>query len=571
MVEHLVANEKVAGSNPVYRSLVYNLCPREDSNLYFRLRRPAFYPLNYEDLFAHLPGFEPRITASKAVVISISLQVPFEGIIKGSMNNVKVPQHVTDIMQTLEKGGFVAYLVGGCVRDMFMKKTPSDWDIATNAHPKQVQALFSDSVYENEFGTVAVKVRHDDSVEIVEVTTFRKEMGYSDNRHPDSVVFAETIEEDLARRDFTINALALHMPEDEWELVDVYGGEKDINKKLIRAVGDTNERFSEDALRMMRAVRFFSQLGFSFDQKTKQAIIDNTSLLSHIASERIRDEFIKLIMGDDAADALRELQETGLLKEFIPELDNTVGVEQNLHHIYTVWEHLVRSLAYAVKKEYSLEIRLSALFHDIGKPSTKEGEGRTATFYNHEVAGAKITRTILQRLHFPKKILGDVVHLVRQHQFNYNVGEVSEAGVRRLLKRVGPEYIDDLIKVRESDRIGSGVPKAVPYKLRHLLFMIEKVKRDPISPKMMAIDGDDIMRVTGLKPSSKVGMIINALMEEVLEDPDLNTKKYLESRAKELSELVEKELQKRAEGGKKKQKVLEKQEETKIKKQFWVK
>ena len=492
--------------------------------------------------------------------------------------NVNIPAYVMQVLATLQEGGFEAYLVGGCVRDVLMNKEPNDWDITTNAHPKQVQKLFPDSVYENDFGTVGVKVREaEDIVHVVEVTTFRKEVGYSDKRHPDQVVFAETVEEDLARRDFTINAIALRYKLEtrnsklENQIIDPFGGREDIKKKLIRAVGDASERFGEDALRMMRAVRFFSQLSFEIEKETKQAIADNASLLSHVAYERIRDEFFKMIMGDDAARATQLLYETRLLEQFAPELVEAVGVEQNLHHIYTVWEHSVRALDYAVKQRYSLEVRLAALLHDIGKPRTKDGEGKYATFYNHEVVSARMARALLLRLHTPKKILDDVVHLVRQHQFNYNVGEVSEAGVRRLLKRVGPEYMDDLLKVREADRIGSGVPKAVPYKLRHLQFMIEKVQQDPISPKMLALKGEEVMKIAGIAPSPKVGMIINALMEEVLDDPSNNTKQHLQERVKILAQLSEDELAAKAVEGKEKQEALQEQEEKKIKRQFWVK
>jgi poly(A) polymerase/tRNA nucleotidyltransferase (CCA-adding enzyme) len=509
--------------------------------------------------------------------------------------NVNIPAYVMQVLATLQEGGFEAYLVGGCVRDVLMNKEPNDWDITTNAHPKQVQKLFPDSVYENDFGTVGVKVREaEDIVHVVEVTTFRKEVGYSDKRHPDEVVFAETVEEDLARRDFTMNAIAMvltrkhetrnteHEVEQSKKLIthhsslitgiiDPFGGQEDIKKKLIRAVGDASERFGEDALRMMRAVRFYAQLSFEIEKETKQAIVEHASLLPHVAYERIRDEFFKMIMGDDAARAMQLLYETRLLEQFASELVEAVGVEQNLHHIYTVWEHSVRALEYAVKQNYSLEVRLAALLHDIGKPRTKDGEGKYATFYNHEMVSARMARALLSRLHAPKKILDDVVHLVRQHQFNYNVGEVSEAGVRRLLKRVGPEYMDDLLKVREADRIGSGVPKAVPYKLRHLQFMIEKVQQDPISPKMLALKGDEVMEIAGIAPSPKVGMIINALMEEVLDDPSNNTKEYLQERVKTLAQLSEDELAAKAVEGKEKQEALQEQEEKKIKRQFWVK
>jgi len=489
------------------------------------------------------------------------------------INDNDIPDDVLGVLQTLEKSRFQAYLVGGCVRDLLCGITPNDWDIATDATPDQIQKVFSDSVYENEFGTVLVKLREskDADVErVVEVTTFRKETTYSDKRHPDQVMFSKDIEEDLARRDFTINAIALKHNGSEYEYVDPYQGEKDITKKIIRAVGNPESRFAEDALRMMRAVRFFAQLDFEIEKNTYAAIKKHSGELSNIASERIRDEFVKIIMTPNAARGVVMLYELGLLEQFAKEIVEGVGVEQNLHHIYSVWEHCIRSLDYAARHDYSLEVRLAALLHDVGKPRSKQGEGKTATFYNHEIIGAKMTRTFLTRLAFPKKTIATVTHLVRQHQFYYNIGEVSEAGVRRFVRRVGAENIDDLIKVREADRIGSGVPKAVPYKLRHFLFMIEKVRHDPVSVKMLAINGDSIMKLLSIKPSRKVGMILNALMEEVLDDPSHNTKEYLERRAKELGAMSEKELEKKARKGKEKQESETHKEESKIKRKFHV-
>jgi poly(A) polymerase/tRNA nucleotidyltransferase (CCA-adding enzyme) len=472
---------------------------------------------------------------------------------KGINKKIKIPKEVTEIIESLEKAGFKTYLVGGCVRDLFLEKSPKDWDIATDAKPEDVQKIFIDSVYENNFGTVGIKTRSDEpSLKIVEVTTFRIEGGYSDSRHPDSVKFAKTVEEDLARRDFTVNALAIKLPANNSQLtadnqkeflIDPYGGQEDLKNKLIRAVGKSEDRFNEDALRMLRAVRFACQLEFSIEKNTEKAIRENAHLLKKISKERIRDEFSKIIMTAQAEWGVRTLQNLGLMQFIIPELIEGVGVAQNKHHIYTVWEHNVLALGYSVSKGYSFEVRLASLLHDVGKPRTKQGEGSNSTFYQHEYVGAKMTRKILEDLKFPKNIVDYVTHLVKSHLFYYNVGEVTEAGVRRFLVRVGPENIDDLLKVREADRIGSGVPKAFPYKLRHLLFMIDKVKRDPISPKMLKIDGRQIMKLLAIEPSPKVGHILNALLEEVIEDPKRNSEKYLEKRAKELNELSDKELE----------------------------
>ena len=475
-----------------------------------------------------------------------------------------IPKEIIEIGKALQDAGFEAYLVGGCVRDIILDREPKDWDITTNAKPEQIQKIFKDNVYENKFGTVGVKTDSEDpKLKVVEITTYRIEGKYTDKRHPDEIKFAETVEEDLARRDFTINAIALRATIDSKQLtidkkeegqmsnvkgqmllIDPFDGQKDLKNKIICTVGDASQRFNEDALRLIRAVRFAAELGFKIEKETEQAIKKEAGLLEMIAKERIRDEFIKFIIIPNAKEGIEKLEELNLLKYILPELREGISVGQNKHHIYTVWEHNLRALDYAVKKNYSLEIRLAALLHDLGKPKTKVGDGPDSTFYAHEIVGAKMTAEIMDRLRFPNNIAEKVIHLVRYHLFYYNVGEVTEAGVRRFLKRVGPEYVDDLIKIREADRIGSGVPKAVPYKLRHLLFMIDKVKRDPISPKMLKINGTDVMEILNIKPSPRIGWLISIALEEVLDEPSKNEKDYLKSRINELNKLTDKELEK---------------------------
>ncbi len=455
---------------------------------------------------------------------------------------LSTPPEVEHIASKLRGATFQAYLVGGCVRDLLLGRPPKDWDIATDATPEEIQKLFPESVYENTFGTVGVKTDAEDPmVKVVEVTTFRLEGRYTDKRHPDEVRFAKTIGEDLSRRDFTVNAIALELP--GGAIVDPYGGQDDIKAKLIRTVGDPKARFSEDALRLMRAVRLSAELGFEIDAATAKAVGTEAKLLEVIAPERIRDEFQKLIMSDGAAEGVRLLERLGLLRFILPELREGIGCRQNKHHIYTVFDHNVRALEYAVRQGYPLEIRLAAFLHDVGKPRAKRGEGPDATFYGHEYVGAKMVLKMLDRLRFPKVTIERVAHLVRSHMFYYNTGEVSAAGVRRFLSRVGPENVDDIMKVREADRIGSGVPKAVVYKMRHLLFMIEKVRRDPVSPKMLAVRGDDVMRIAGIGPSPKIGQILDILLEEVIDDPRGNTKEHLEARVEKLAALSDGELQ----------------------------
>ena len=507
-----------------------------------------------------------------------------------AMSKLEIPKEVADICKKLEEADFEAYLVGGWVRDILLNREPKDWDITTNAKPEQVQKIFPDSAYENKFGTVAVKTRSEnEKLKIIEITTFRIEGKYTDKRHPDEVKFAKTVEEDLSRRDFTINAIAvrvngkskmekgktetksiIHYPL-SIELTDPFDGQEDTKNKIIKTVGKSSDRFNEDALRMMRAVRFAAELGFEIDKKTEDAIKKEAGLIEMIAKERIRDEFTKLVMAPGAMKGIEKLEELGLLKLIMPELREGIGVTQDKHHIYTVWEHNLRALDYTVKKNYSLEVRLAALFHDLGKPKTKAGKSPNSTFYNHEMVSAKMAAKILDRLHFSNSIVEKVIHLVRYHMFYYNVGEVTEAGVRRFLARVGPENIDDFIKIREADRIGSGVPKAVPYKLRHLLFMIDKVKRDPISPKMLKINGNELMEFLKINPSPRVGWILAALLEEVIEDPKRNEKEYLENKTKELNGLSEKELQRLFEKARESKTEFEGEIEKEIKRKYYIK
>ena len=486
-------------------------------------------------------------------------------------------------MKKIEEAGFEAYIVGGCVRDLLCQKKPKDWDCATNAIPAQIVEIFPDSFYENEFGTVGVKVKpflearelnplreHD----VVEVTTYRIESAYSDRRRPDEVKFAKTLEEDLSRRDFTMNAIALKVKSQKsevekgntCEIVDLFGGQADIKSKIIRAVGDASERFGEDALRIMRAIRFHAQLGFQIEAKTFQALQKNAALISHVANERIKDELVKIILSDNPADGIDMLQKTGVLKIILPELENGVGVAQNKHHIYTIYQHCLMSLKKCPSKK--LEVRLAALFHDIAKPQTKIGEGLNATFYNHDHLGARIVEKMLRRLKFSNEVIDKVVLLVDNHMFYYNPEEVGEASVRKLIKKVGLENVKDLIDLRIADRLGSGTPKAKPYKLRHLEYLIEKVSKDAVSVKMLKINGRDLMQDLKLAPGPKIGAILDVLLAEVIEDAEKNIKESLLTRAKELDGEDLPKLRQMA-----KEKIEEKKEEDdqEIKGKYWVK
>jgi poly(A) polymerase/tRNA nucleotidyltransferase (CCA-adding enzyme) len=479
---------------------------------------------------------------------------------------MQIPPEVIQIINKLTKANHEAYIVGGCVRDYLRERKPKDWDITTSAKPEQIQKLFKRSFYDNAFGTVGVPIEtEDESLKVIEITTYRTESQYTDKRHPDRVEFAKTVEEDLARRDFTVNAIAYDPLEKK--IIDPYDGKKDIKGELIRTVGKPADRFGEDALRLMRAVRFATELDFAIEKETLEAIKKNAESIREIAKERIKDELVKIIMSPRAHFGIMYLHETGLLKYILPELETGIGISQNHHHPFDCYYHAIYSLEYATQEKYSLEVRLAALLHDIGKPYVKEGLGTRSTFYNHAQFGAKITETVLKRLRFSKKIIEKVVHLVEFHLFYYETDIVTESGVRRLLRRIGKENIKDFMELRMCDRVGSRVPKAKPYRLRHLEYMFEKVGADPINPKMLKINGNEIMKLLSLEPSKKIGLLLEGLLQEVLDDPKKNTKKHLTTRVKALNKLTCKALEKKAH----KIYELKQEKDAEIKAKYWIK
>ncbi|KKS89229.1 MAG: PolyA polymerase [Parcubacteria group bacterium GW2011_GWF2_43_11] len=477
---------------------------------------------------------------------------------------MEIPKEVKTIINKLKKHGFEAFVVGGCVRDLLRGDAPKDWDVATSAKPEEIQKVFPKSFYENKFLTVTVQTgSKDSSTKEVEITTYRSESKYTDKRHPDEVKFAKNIQEDLARRDFTINAIAIGLlKSDVNKVIDPFGGQQDLKDKIIKAVGVAQDRFSEDALRTMRAVRFATTLDFTIEGKTAIAIKKNASLLKAISKERIRDELVKIIMADKAAQGIEMLRELGLLKHIMPELEEGYQVTQNKHHVYDCYEHALFSLKYAAQKGFNLYVRMAALLHDIGKPKSKRGEGPNATFYNHEVIGARMAAQLLTRLRFSQKDAEKITKLVRFHLFYYNVDEVTESSVRRLVRQVGQENTEELLQVRMCDRIGSGVPKAEPYKLRHLKYVIDKVSQDPISVKMLKVTGNDVMKELDIQPGPKVGQILDILLSYVLEDPKNNQKEFLEKEIVKLGSMAEKALMALAAKAKKeRERVVVKQDE----------
>ncbi len=486
--------------------------------------------------------------------------------------SLEIPTHVRFVAETLRGAGFDAYVVGGCVRGLIMNHPIADWDFATNATPEQIQGIFDHTVYENTYGTVGVVLddAEDSSEKVIEVTPYRREAGYSDNRRPDRVVFGVSLEEDLARRDFTINALA-YDPITE-ELVDLHNGITDLHNGYIRAVGTAEERFDEDALRMMRAVRIATQLNGTIERETLAAIQRKADALSTIATERIRDEFIKVLMSDAAAGGIFSLKETGLLKHIIPELLHGISVEQNQAHKYDVFEHNVRTLEHARVKELSLELRLAALLHDISKPETREwsDEKRDWTFHTHEVVGARVAKKILRRMKFSKHIVESATLLVRWHMFFSDTEQISLTAVRRMIARVGAQNIWDLIDLRMCDRIGTGRPKEQPYRLRKYVAMVEEVLREPITPGTLVIGGEMLMKELSLKPGPVIGHILHILLAEVLENPAKNTEEYLLERARALAHMPEEEIAVLGREGKLRRMEEEEEELEKIRKKHGV-
>ena len=468
-----------------------------------------------------------------------------------------LPQNVRLILAVLMNNGYEAYLVGGCVRDHIMNRKVTDYDITTNANPEQIQTLFPRTFYENNYGTVGVVTcdinEKDEQIikdNIVEVTPYRTEGKYNDNRHPESVQYVQNINDDLSRRDFTINAMAYNPITSDF--IDIYEGIKDISIGQIKCVGNPDDRFQEDSLRILRAIRFSGQLGFTISQETVISIKNNCNLLENISKERIRDEFSKILMTNRPMDTIISAHNLGILKYISPELERGIGVTQNHAHKYDVWEHNLRTLQHAADKGWALQLRLAALFHDVSKPETRRfsKEKGTYTFYGHDVVGGRVSRETLERLKYPKEIIDYVSDMVRWHMFFSDTEQVSLSAVRRLISNIGKERIWDLVNLRICDRVGTGRPKEEPYRFRKYQSMIEQAMTDPVSLKQMKINGEKIMSVTQETAGPRIGLILNALFAEILENPEKNNEEYLEKRTKELVSQETKDLIELANKGK---------------------
>ena len=428
-----------------------------------------------------------------------------------------VPKDVERVVDTLIAKGFEAFVVGGCVRDALRGVDPQDWDVATSARPEEIQRLFTRSLYTNRFGTVVVS----SGAHEIEVTTYRVDAGYADHRRPEAVAFTESLHEDLARRDFTMNAMAWRPTPSGGELVDPFDGRADLEAKLVRAVGDPAERFTEDALRMLRAVRFATVLRMRIEPRTADATQANAGLAATLSGERIQQELNKILLAGRPSTGIRLLSDLGLLAVLCPELEVCKTIPQDKAVAQDVFEH---SLITVDATPPDLVLRLAGLFHDVGKPETF-ADGH---FHQHEFVGEAITRRVLKRWKYPKDRVAAVTHLIRHHMFWYQADWTGSA-VRRFIRKVGLDVIPDLFALRRADNIGSGMRAPRMYALEDLWTRVQgEIERSTaFSPHDLEVDGSDVMRELGIGPGPEVGRVIALVFERVLDDPDLNARDRL--------------------------------------------
>jgi len=453
------------------------------------------------------------------------------------METVKIdtPKEVHTIIDKFENKKYEIYIVGGAVRDVLMGKLTYDWDFTTNATPEEILKLFPDGFYDNLFGTVGIAAA-EEGARPYEITTFRTEQGYSDNRRPDSVTWGKSLEEDMKRRDFTINAMALKRQEaSSFTLIDHYGGQKDLKAKLIRAVGDPNERFSEDALRMIRAVRIASEIGFTIEDDTLDAIKANSALINKIAKERVREELYKILKSPYPYEGMLIFRNVGLMEEILPELEKCFGVEQKSpgrHHIYDVGTHSLMSLKFC--KSTDPIVRFAALIHDIGKPSTyKKTTSGIITFYNHEMASAKIAERIADRLRFSSQDKEKLITLVRWHQFTVDERQTDSA-LRRFVRNVGVDNIPDMLDLRVGDRLGGGA-RETSWRLEEFKKRIVEVQKEPFAIKDLKVNGKDVMEILKIKPGPRVGEVLQKIFDKVEAKEIPNEKEVLLEEIKNLT------------------------------------
>lgn len=449
---------------------------------------------------------------------------------------IEIPDKAKNIIQTIMDAGFEAYVVGGCVRDCILGRKPEDWDITTSAKPEQVKALFPHTVDTGlRHGTVTVMIGR----EGFEVTTYRIDGKYEDSRHPENVTFTPTLREDLRRRDLTINAMAYN---DSQGLVDIFGGMEDIKAGIVRCVGEPMERFREDALRILRAVRFSAQLGYDIEERTKEAIVRLAPSLSRISAERIRTELVKLIVSPHP-DYLRQAYACGVTKVFLPEFDKAMETEQNHpHHCYSVGEHILHSLCYV---EADRILRLAMLFHDIGKPEvlTVDGEGLTH-FHGHGAVSARMAEEIMKRLRFDNDTIHMVCRLVLYHDYGNSL-EPDKAMARRAVSRIGQDAFPGLFEIKRADILAQSdyLRDEKLVRLERWQQLCQEIQEEGqcVALKDLAVTGRDLMGI-GWKPGRELGAALKKLLELVLEEPERNTKeRLLEEAARYKTKLQETE------------------------------
>lgn len=466
--------------------------------------------------------------------------------------DIQIPKQLDKTIQNFRKAGFEIYIVGGAVRDILMGNTTYDWDLTTNASPDEILKILKNAYYDNQFGTVGIPNEIEDN-RPYEITTFRKESGYSDTRHPDKVAWGKTLEEDLSRREATISAMAFKLEQESKrvkeyksktiktnqklnnslnvtchvDLVDPYKGKEDLDKKIFRAVGDPNERYREDALRMMRAIRISAQLGFTIESQTFEGIKNNASLINIIAKERVKDELLKIFKSPYPYEGMLLFRNSGLMKEILPEMENTFGVEQKSpgrHHIYDVGTHSLMSLRYCPSKDPI--VRFAVFIHDSGKSKTyKKNDNGVITFYNHELVSTNNAYNIAKRLRFSKKETDKLIKLVRWHQFTVDERQTDSA-IRRFLRNVGLDNITDIVDLRVGDRLGGGATET-SWRLEEFKKRLIEVQKQPFTVRDLKIKGDDIMKIMEIKPGPRVGEILESLYEKVVEKKVENSKEEL--------------------------------------------
>ncbi|MDR0323106.1 MAG: HD domain-containing protein [Treponema sp.] len=432
-----------------------------------------------------------------------------------------------EITGIFNNNGKRLYLVGGAVRDMLRGEKIHDWDLATDAHPDEVTKIIKNAKGKVvptgiKHGTVTVFYKGHSA----EITTFRIESKYSDGRRPDEIQYTSDIEEDLSRRDFTMNAIALRLP--EGEIIDPFKGAEDIKAKIIRCAGDPEKRFGEDGLRPLRAVRFAAQLGYEIEEKTLNAISGALSVCEKVSQERVRDEIDKILSSPLPSRAFLLMEKTGLLKLFLGELSACRGIEQKGFHRFDVLDHSLYACDYAAANNFSHELRLAALFHDVGKPKVRKMDSSGVwTFYRHEEVSAEMTRKILNRLRYSNVVIDCVCHLIKEHMFNYTENW-SDAAVRRFIARTGEKNLKDLYCLRQADSSAFAGKEPDHHTLTKLADRVEKILLcgRAFTIKDLAVSGKDLMKA-GIPSGKTMGIILNQLLETVIDDPEQNTKEKL--------------------------------------------